>query len=146
MVAKAHFSSDTWEWATPQNVFDKLNEEFGFCLDAAATAENAKCTSYFTQEVDGLKQDWSRFGTVWVNPPYGRMVTGPWVRKGFEESLKGATVVMLLPSRTGNSWFQKYVLKTGAEVRFLPGRLKFGGAKNTAPFCSAVVVFRPVTK
>lgn len=52
------FSRESDEWSTPQELFDKLNEEFKFTLDPCATAENAKCKRYFTAEQNGLLQDW----------------------------------------------------------------------------------------
>ena len=52
------FSSATDMWSTPQDFFDKLNAEFGFTLDPCATAENAKCETFFTEEQNGLLQDW----------------------------------------------------------------------------------------
>ena len=55
----------------------------------------------------------------------------------------GAVVVCLLPARTDTQWWHSYVIAHAAEVRFIKGRLKFGGSKNSAPFPSAVVVFRP---
>jgi len=74
-----HFSSKTDLWSTPQELFDKLNTIHGFTLDVCATQENAKCKKFFTQEIDGLKQDWT--GNVcWMNPPYGRGII-KWVRK-----------------------------------------------------------------
>lgn len=133
-----HFSSATGEWETPQNLFDALNGEFHFDRDVCATAENAKCAAYYTKEDDGLAQPWP--GVCWCNPPYGREV-GKWVEKASTEAAKGSTVVMLLPARTDTKWFHRFILHK-AEIRFLPGRLKFGGAKNSAPFPSMVVVFR----
>ncbi|MEH7246485.1 DNA N-6-adenine-methyltransferase [Neobacillus niacini] len=62
-------------------------------------------------------------------------------RKAFEESSKGATVVCLIPARTDTKYWHDYVMKAD-EIRFVKGRLKFGGSKNSAPFPSAVVVFR----
>lgn len=131
------FSSKTEMWATPQDFFDKLNDEFHFTLDAAAIQENAKCDRFFTPEDDGLSQMWD--GVVWCNPPYCRQ-TGKWVKKAYEESKKGTTVVMLLPCRPDVSWFHDYILGK-AEIRFVRGRLKFGGSSNSAPFPSMVVVF-----
>jgi len=136
--ASVHFSSKTDLWATPQDFFDKLNAEFGFTLDVCALPENAKCERYFTQLDNGLEQTWQ--GICWMNPPYGREI-GLWVRKAYESSLNGTTVVCLLPARTDTSWWHTWV-KDGAEVRFIRGRLKFGGSKNSAPFPSAVAVFR----
>ena len=136
------FSSKKSDWATPQDFFDKLNEEFHFTLDVAATQENAKCEKYFTEQEDGLSQTWE--GTVWCNPPYCRQ-TGKWVKKAYEESQAGhCTVVMLLPCRPDVSWFHDYVLGK-AEIRFIRGRLKFGGSKNSAPFPSMIVIFRRIT-
>jgi len=75
-----------------------------------------------------------------MNPPYGRVI-GQWVKKAYESSLDGATVVCLLPARTDTSWWHDYCMK--GEIRFVRGRLKFGGARGNAPFPSAVVIFRP---
>lgn len=77
---------------------------------------------------------------VWCNPPYGREI-GKWVEKAYDESLKGAMVVMLLPARTDTRWFHDYIYNK-AEIRFVRGRLKFGDSKNSAPFPSMVVIFR----
>ena len=131
------FSSKTEMWETPQDFYDKMNDEFHFTLDAAAIQENAKCDRFFSPEDDGLSQMWD--GVVWCNPPYCRQ-TGKWVKKAYEESKKGATVVMLLPCRPDVSWFHDYILGK-AEIRFIRGRLKFGGSSNSAPFPSMVVVF-----
>jgi phage N-6-adenine-methyltransferase len=132
-----HFSSVTDEWATPQELFDALAWVYGdFTLDPCATAENAKCKRFFTRKDDGLSQPWS--GKVFMNPPYGREI-GRWVRKAFEESLNGAFVVCLVPARTDTRWWQDYVKR--GHVHFLRGRLRFGNAKNTAPFPSATVTF-----
>ena len=134
-----HFSSATDLHATPQDFFDKLNVEFGFGLDVCATPENAKCPRYYTKADDGLAQDWGT-GAVWINPPYGREI-GAWMRKANEAAKSGATVVCLVPARTDTNWWHEYAIQH--EVRFVRGRLKFGDAKNCAPFPSAVVVIKP---
>lgn len=134
------FSSKTDLWSTPQDFFDKLNEEFHFTLDVCAFPENAKCEKFYTPEDDGLHRPWD--GVVWCNPPYGRQI-GKWVYTGLIASmLRGSTVVMLLPARTDTKWFHEWIYGK-AEVRFIKGRLKFGGSKNAAPFPSMVVIFRP---
>ena len=139
MNTELMFSSKTDLWETPQDLFDKLNNEFHFTLDVCANPENAKCDSFYTKEQDGLSQPWK--GVVWCNPPYGKQI-GSWVRRGFFASLSGNTVVMLLPARTDTRWFHEYIYGK-AEIRFIRGRLKFGGSKNSAPFPSMVVVFMP---
>lgn len=134
------FSSKTDLWETPQDFFNRLNDEFHFTLDVCALPENAKCQKYYTPEMDGLSQPWT--GVCWCNPPYGREV-GKWVRRALLSSATGATVVMLLPARTDTRWFHDYIYGR-AEVRFIRGRLKFGGASENAPFPSMVVIFRPL--
>jgi phage N-6-adenine-methyltransferase len=135
------YSSATDDWGTPQALFDELNDEFSFTLDACASAHNFKVNIYFNEKIDALAQRWT--GTVWMNPPYGRTI-GKWMKKAYEESQKGATVVCLVPARTDTAWWHDYAIK--GEVRFLRGRLKFeqpGFVKNSsAPFPSAIVIFR----
>lgn len=134
------YSSRTDQWATPQTFFDKLNEEFKFSLDPCATKENAKCDNYFTQEINGLLQSWEGHN-VFCNPPYGKQLS-QWVKKAYEESKKPNTlVVMLIPARTDTRYFHEYIYHKAKEIRFIKGRLKFGQAKNSAPFPSMVVVF-----
>lgn len=140
MNADVMFSSKTDLWETPQDFFDELDAEFHFSLDVCAVPDNAKCAAYYTPEQDGLSQPWT--GVVWCNPPYGRNI-GKWVQKAHEENRRNNNyIVMLLPARTDTKWFHDYILSK-AEIRFIRGRLKFGGAKNSAPFPSMVVVFRP---
>lgn len=127
------FSSKSDMWETPQDLFDKLDAVHHFTLDVCAIKENAKCSNYITPEQDGLNTEWG--GCCWCNPPYGREI-GKWVEKAYNSNCK---VVMLLPARTDTKWFHDYCLK--GEVEFLRGRLKFGNAKNSAPFPSMIVIF-----
>ena len=131
------FTSNTDMWATPQWLFDKLDAEHGFTTDVCAVPENAKVAHYYTPEQDGLKQDWT--GICWMNPPYGRKIK-EWVKKAYESAQRGATVVCLLPARTDTAWWHDYCMK--GDITFLRGRLKFGDSKNSAPFPSAVVIFK----
>lgn len=134
------FSSKSDCWETPQDFFDSLNDEFGFDLDVCALPENAKCQNYYTPEQDGLSKPWK--GVIWCNPPYGREI-GKWVHKAFSENQKENNyIVMLLPARTDTRWFHEYI-NGKAEIRFIRGRLKFGNSKNSAPFPSMVIVYKP---
>lgn len=138
MNKSVHFSSADHTWETPAELFTVLDREFGFELDVCALPETAKCRRYFTPEIDGLAQQWH--GSCYMNPPYGRGI-GAWVKKAYESAASGAaTVVCLVPARTDTGWWWQYAQL--GEVRLLPGRLKFGGAKSGAPFPSAVVIFR----
>ena len=121
------FSSAKDDWETPQDFFDKWNEQFHFTLDACANEKNHKCERYFSKEENGLEKDWSG-EVVWCNPPYGQTI-GQWVRKCWSEAReKKATVVALLPARTDTKWFHDYVYYD-ALVYFVRGRLKFGNSK-----------------
>lgn len=55
---QALFTSEKSYWETPQVLFDELNDEFSFTLDAAASDNNHKVDNYFTEKEDGLAQDW----------------------------------------------------------------------------------------
>lgn len=138
-LQRAMVSSKTNEWPTPQNLYDKLNQEFCFTLDPCSTNENHKAPKYYTIDDDGLKQDWSN-DIVFMNPPYGGH-TGEWIAKAYHESLKGALVVCLIVSSTDRSYWHDYIFPYAAQIRFIRGRIKFGDAKTTAPFASALIIF-----
>jgi len=121
------FTSQRTNWKTPRMFFKALDAEFHFDFDPCP--ENPT--------FDGLAVDWGE--RSFVNPPYGNHI-GMWLKKGHEESLKGKTVVFLIPSRTDTRWWHDYVMKAH-EVRFIKGRLKFDDHKNSAPFPSAIVIF-----
>lgn len=91
-INEGMFSSKTDMWATPRDFFDKLNEEFNFELDVCATEGNAKCDTYFTEETNGLLQDWTKYKNVWMNPPYGREIS-KWIKKAYESSLGGGVML-----------------------------------------------------
>ena len=134
------FSSATDEWATPLDFYNTLNNEFNFNLDPCATDDNHKCAKYFTKADNGLLQSWGGY-KVFCNPPYGRAI-GAWVEKAYNEAQKKDTlIVMLLPARVDTKWFHNFIYHK-AEIRFIKGRLKFGGCKNAAPFPSMVVIFK----
>lgn len=131
----ALFSSNSCEWETPPELFEKLDREFHFTLDPCASAENHKCDKFYTINDDGLSQDWGR-EVVFCNPPYGRKIS-KWVEKCSNHS---GIAVMLIPARTDTAYFHDYIYNK-AEIRFLRGRLKFNNY-GRAPFPSMVVIFR----
>jgi|SRR5579884_1025571 len=163
---KIHFKSESNEWSTPQEFFDRLNAEFDFHLDVAATKKNTKCQYYYTLQDDAISKDWSRANecralntvksedndlilkapceynqTVWCNPPYGK-AQKDFIRKAHFEFLTYNTkTVLLIPARTDTRMWGDFIFKYASEIRFITGRLKFGGCKDPAPFPSAVVIF-----
>lgn len=142
MIKNVMFSSKSDMWATPQDLFDKLNDKFNFETDVCAIEQNAKCANYYSPEQDGLQQEW--IGNCWMNPPYGREIS-KWMEKAYTSAVThGATVVCLVPARVDTKWWHDFATK--GEITYLKGRLKFGDCKNSAPFPSAVVVFRPTVE
>ena len=131
-----HFSSKSNEWTTPIDFYNQLNKEFNFTLDPCCTKDNAKCKKFYTKDDDGLSKDWSN-EIVFMNPPYGKEIKH-WIKKAYDESLKGGLIVCLIPARTDTAYWHDYCMK--GIIRFIRGRLKFS-EKNSAPFPSAVVIF-----
>lgn len=135
ILADEHGNKDLWE--TPDHIYNILDIAHGFTLDPCCTIETAKCRTYYTPLENGLIQDWAGY-SVFVNPPYSRGNIDKWVEKCFNESA-GANVVALLPVSTSSNWFQRYVL--GNTIEWVDKRIKFKGAKYTAPFSSMIVTF-----
>lgn len=139
---KSLFSSNSEEWETPQELYNKLDAIFKFHLDPCATEKNAKCFYYYTKERDGLSQNWGGM-KVFCNPPYGRTI-GKWIKKAFETfNTYHETIVLLLPARTDTKWFHDYIYNK-SEIIFLKGRLHFNNSKNAAPFPSMIVIYRGI--
>lgn len=136
-ITSGLFTSTTDKWATPPALFKKLDDEFHFTLDVCADATNAKVAKYFTEEQDGLAQDWTK-DISWMNPPYGDAIP-LWVRKAVETARGGGVVVGLLPNRSDTRWWGDVMKAT--ELRFIKGRVKFGGSKSGAPFPSVIAVW-----
>ena len=140
LAANVHFQSDKDDWETPDLLFQHLNDEFNFDLDAAATRDNSKCDVLITPEMNALTSDWGQGKTIWLNPPYGTALLR-WLQKASAAGWYN-TVVCLLPSRTDTQWWHDYVMQA-AEIRFIRGRVTFKGAPSAAPFPSCIVIFQP---
>lgn len=132
MNHKLHFSSQRQNWKTPKAFYSELDKEFHFDFDPCPP----------NPQFDGLNIEWGKIN--FVNPPYGRELPR-WVEKGFIESQKGKVVVMLIPSRTDTRYWHDFVMKA-QEIRFIKGRLKFDEHKNSAPFPSALIIFKRFQK
>jgi site-specific DNA-methyltransferase (adenine-specific) len=124
---KGLMSSNRVDWKTPKAVYESLNKIFNFDFDPCPTEPT----------FDGLKISWGE--SNYMNPPYGGEIK-KWIKKGYEESLKGKKVIMLIPSRTDTKYWHDYVMKAN-ELWFIKGRLKFDDTNNSAPFPSVIVVF-----
>jgi site-specific DNA-methyltransferase (adenine-specific) len=120
-------------WSTPAYLYDELNAEFSFTFDPCPLNHNL-------YEWDGLEVDWGK--SNFVNPPYDRKGKEAFINKAHQEQLKGNLSVMLLPVSTSTKIFHGVILPN-AEVRFIKGRVKFGGAKGCGTFDSMLCIFRP---
>jgi len=131
-------SSKRKDWETPEWLFNHFNKIFNFDLDVCATKETAKCSKYYTPEDDAFKKPWN--GMIWMNPPYGKNIIEPWLKKAHDEAIAGnCTVVALIPARTDTAWFHDYCSKFG--IIFIRRRVRFVGGAHCATFPSCVVVF-----
>lgn len=126
-------SSD--DWATPKELYNKLNSEFNFDFDPCPLHSN----------FDGLTIEWG--GANFINPPYSRKLKEAFVLKAIEESKKGKLCVMLLPVSTSTKLFHKHILPNAKEIRFLEGRVRFLGVNtkgeyvtNKAPMHDSMIV------
>jgi site-specific DNA-methyltransferase (adenine-specific) len=128
------FSSLRLDWRTPTELYKTLDAEFHFNFDPCPSLPKER------EKFNGLAVDWG--SSNFVNPPYGNEI-GKWIKKGYEEWLKGKTVVFLIPSRTDTAYWHDYVMKAD-EIRFIRGRVHFvhPDKSGPAPFPSAIVVFR----
>jgi site-specific DNA-methyltransferase (adenine-specific) len=127
------------DWETPDWLFNSLNKEFKFNLDAAATKYNKKCKKYYSPNKNTLTKTW--IGNVWLNPPYGREIK-LFLRKAYHQSKKQAKVVVcLVPVRADTIWWHKYAMKA-SEIRLLNKRIEFKYSTNKAPFPVCLVIFR----
>lgn len=140
MINKGLFTSNSEDWETPQDLFNELNREFDFKIDVCADKKNTKCKKYWTKKDNALSKDWTKIkGWKWMNPPYGREIKD-WIAYAH---FMGKTVC-LLPARTDTKWFHSHIygLLFRPDIRFIKGRLKFSGSKNSAPFPSMIVIFK----
>ena len=137
---KGLFTSNKDDYETPPELFNELNQEFNFTVDLCASDANHKVAKYYTKENDGIKADLTG-EVVFCNPPYGRE-TAKWVKKCAESN---CTSVLLLPARTDTKAFHEYIYGK-AEIRFIKGRVKFGGGSGPAPFPSMIVIFRKASE
>ena len=139
MNNKLFFSSDLQTGRTPDDLYNILDNEFHFDFDP--------CPIFISESVDqtcslalfdGLTISWKK--SNYCNPPYDNQKA--WVEKAYNESLKNKICVMLLPARTDTKLFHDFIFKKAREIRFIKGRLQFGGYTNSAPFPSMIVVFK----
>ena len=131
---------------TPFGVFEELNKEFKFELDPCTSSSkngNLGTDKYFTKEQDGLKQDWSKFKSIFINPPFNQLSKkNTWLDKCFMEleKAKDMTIVLLVPSKTETKWYHRLATsKFLKELRFQKGRMTFEGHDN--PFIIGITYF-----
>ena len=143
-------------WGTDPVIFNAMNKEFNFSLDAAANDHNHKCELYLTKEMNGIDMDWSSFmngyydftdnRTVWINPPYGRGFIKAFMQKCIEQKQLGVTSVLLVPATLDAQWLP---INEISEIRIVTGgRLSFyhpitGKKVNGNTKGSMFVIFRP---
>lgn len=124
MSRKIHINNDN-NWATPPELYNKLNEKFNFDFDPCPYNEG-------DIEVDGLEIEWGQKN--FVNPPYSRKLKEAFVKKGIKESKKGKLCVFLIPVSTSTKLFHDYIKPNATTIEFLRGRIKFGKRNKKGEF------------
>ena len=161
---------DKRKYETPRSLYDRLNNAFGpFTLDPCAEPSTAKCEIFFTEEDNGLLQNWGG-RKVFMNPPFGRHEsackpnckkktcvtrghhidkdipgTEEWVAKAWVESMKGATVVGIVPASLSSSWWHDYVMKATTLI-IVEGRVSYifeGEPTGHPDFDTVIAVWTP---
>ncbi|WP_142501317.1 phage N-6-adenine-methyltransferase [Klebsiella sp. 2680] len=137
-------------WQTPIEIFNALDIEFGFYLDAAASESNALCSRYITELDNAMNREWTSYGAIFCNPPYSDIA--PWIDKAAEQCRKQCQpVVMLLPADISTGWFSA-ALQTADELRMIiGGRIQFvpvseDGKRKSNPKGSVLFIWRPFIK
>jgi len=147
---KGLYSSEAWDYETPDNFFNVLNRIFLFSLDVAANEENKKLDNYYSPEDNALVQSWETDSKWWMNPPWGRAYTkktgykiSDWISKALEEYEKGNEGVAIVSARTDTKWWHDYVAHA-PYIWFPRGRVAFlreGTVKTQPNFPSACPIF-----
>lgn len=125
------------DYPTPDWLYRPLDKVFRFEVDVAANKHNAKCQRYFTQSQSGLKQDWTKFKSVWCNPPFSQL--GDWVMKGYEAALHGTSVAIVAMHNTESGWFQTHCFC--ADLLLVNGRVTYEDAGEANRFGTIVILF-----
>lgn len=115
-------------WQTPVEIINRLDAEFKFTMDVAASITNHKFANYYTESDNSLEQSWGLVN--WCNPPYSNIT--PWIEKAIEQHKLGKTIVMLIPADTSVGWF-KLAYESCNEVRLITGRISFINAETQKP-------------
>jgi site-specific DNA-methyltransferase (adenine-specific) len=137
-IDKVLFSTGKDDWETPEDLFNHFNKIFNFDLDVCADKKNKKLKRYLSEKDNALIKDWDKKN--WCNPPYSNGNQWKFIRKAYEESLKGKLTVCLIPARPDTKAWHDYVMKAD-HIQYIKGRLRFVGAKSSAPFPSCIVIF-----
>ena len=124
-------SHRTVNWPTPKALYEELDREFRFDYDPCPLYGNTG--PLFGR--DGLYESWAG-RRVFCNPPFG-----PGIPKFMAKACEAEIAVFLVPARVDTRWFHDIALPLAREIRFIRGRLKFGGAKDPAPFSCMLVIF-----
>jgi hypothetical protein len=121
-------NSGNSEWYTPQKYVNAVHEVMGFIdtdpCSCEAANEVVRAETFYTEEQDGLQQEWH--GCVYVNPPYGDGTVEEFAVKLLLELDAGRATqaIFLVNNCTETKWFQTLVSRAAA-VCFPCGRISF---------------------
>lgn len=144
-TARVLTSSDQQSWNTPRVVLEAIHQLGPIALDPCSNGGSiVGARVQWTAADDGLSRSWASAaagGLIYVNPPYGDALP-TWIGRCVYEHREGAELVALIPARVDTGWWAT-ALEGGAVAALWHGRVKYHGAKNTAPFPIALLYWGP---
>ena len=138
------------EWRTPVELWTKLNAEFLFDIDVAASEHNTLCSMCLTKAENALQYEWfSGRGarSAFCNPGFSE--GEEWIRWAHRQTelVPGTVAVVIGLASIGSEWF-KFASQNAAEIRLLNPRVQFAPArpdiikKSSNPNETAAYIFR----
>lgn len=135
-LSPALLASGKMDWQTPDSVLELVRQFAPIVLDPCTSSDNPTGAHSFIT-CGGLEERWYEAGgLVYVNPPYGRELPR-WADKCRLEAKLGASIILLVPSRTDTRWWHACEADCAAFALWR-GRMTFKGAPSTAPFPSCL--------
>jgi len=120
-MTKSRIIAPSDSWSTNREFYETLDRRFHF-------DPFDPCPMDCPETFNGLTTDWIG-DCIFVNPPYSTKLKEAFVRRSFEESKQGKTIVLLIPVSTSTKLFHE-VIEPNATVELLRGRIPFEGIDN----------------
>jgi len=126
---------DRDSWETPDNLWNKLNDQYNFIIDCCASLENRKTGISFDcfEKVEGLSE-----GICWMNPPFSKAYE---MFKHFFKVVSKGVAIYRCDNMETKVW-QEQILKHASWIFIFNKRIQYTGQEGKgARFPSALIGF-----